>query len=216
VKSSLRQTSQWDRARDYLGILKLIYIGHVNLPAFFAGVITVYLVFFGGPIIYLLSDKGEFIFGFAQVRIKLFGVEANLDFLNYLYISAKLSYLVSGVCLILGSISRDPRLSTELIGFRLPAVTGLILTLVLSVITTSIGVFSNGGLTISIDISVQGVEESISTTLYPRVSPTLVLTVIGNILAIIGRLGADRVRVALENRHISRANYVPSLIPLLP
>ncbi len=205
-----------DDWRGRLGFYKIVYLQHVNIAALLAGIITIYLVFFGGPLIRFTSSAGDVSFGFDEVKIVFFGVEGSLDFLNYLYISAKLSYLIAGISLVAGALSRDPETSTSLIGFKLPSVTGLILTLAFTVISTVVGVLTSEGLTTTLDIIVFGQVESVTATLKPTFSPTVYLTLTANILAITGRKAAAKLREVLFNEELGVAQIIPIYFPLLP
>lgn len=196
---------------------RLLYLGHVNIPALLSGLITLYLVLFGGPLVRLVSGAGEVSFGFDTVSITLFGISGEIPILRYLYISSKLSYGVAGLSLIAGSLVRDRELSRGLIGFKLPSLTGLVLTMVYSLILFALGGSVGPGLSlgVAISITVLGSPETLATTLRPVFSPTLGLTLLANLLAIIGRrLAAAEPGQGMSLNRVS--HYLPVIFPLAP
>ncbi len=204
-------------SRDRTLLEKVFYLGHVNVPALLSGLITLYLVFFGGPLVRLASEAGEVSFGFDKVSILLFGTSGDMPILNYLYLSSKLSYAVAGLSLVAGSLVRDRRLSRELIGFKLPSLTGMVLTIVYSLLLIGLGVSIGPGLSVgvAVSISVLGSPETLSTTLRPVVSPTLSLTLLANIFAILGRRLSAREESA--GKGLERiSHYLPIIFPLAP
>ena len=178
-------------------LVRIGYLSNRNIYALIAGLITIFLVLRGGALIYVASKHFPVLrlyFGFDDSSFTYLGVNEDIPFLEYLYISAKLSYFIAGLSLLIGGIVKDPKLSRMLIGFKLPSLTGLILTITYLFVNGVTGVVSTPGgeVSISLPLIVGDTLSNIRATLVNVITPTLILTLVANILAILGRYSASK------------------------
>ena len=195
-------------------ITRMSYVRGVNIFALLSGLITVYLVFQGGYLIKFLSKtfEGDLIgIGFQGYEVIILGNDVDIPFLEYLMISSKLSYLIAGLSLIIGSLVKDRKLSRAFIGFKLPSITGLILALTYFTLSYLGGAPTDPS---SIDIQLKLLAEGkiIQLTLkyISNVSPTFYLTILANVFAIVGRMAVKEVNNIQERlREVSASLFIP-------
>ena len=201
-------------------IVRLGYINNRNIYAFLAGIITIYLVFRGGALIYLFSKFSPSIqiyFGFDSINVTYLDIGEEIPFLTYLYISAKISYLIAGFSLLIGGLVRDPKISKMFVGFKLPSLTGLVLTLLYLFINISLGSISilAGESSVSIPIIAGDSYYYLKAKILSLITPSFIMTVTANILAILGRYASSSMSNYMERLGGLRDN-LKRIFPLIP
>jgi len=196
-------------------LARIAYIGHVNIFAFIAGVVTLYLVIQSEEIILLVSNivEGDYVsIGLGNVDISLFGRSIEVPILDYLVISSKLSYLVASISLIAGSLVKDEELSKGLIGFKLPSMTGLILAVIALIVMYLGGIINpiNNEVSVVFTFNIAGQVYSIPISYSLRPTINTYLALFSNLMAILGRLAVkNRANYIEKIREISISMYLP-------
>ncbi len=196
-------------------LTRLAYYRHINLFALLAGLITLYLVLRSGELVILVSNivEGDTItIGLGEMEINVLGRSLSIPILDYLVISSKLSYLVASLSLITGSLVKDEELSKGLIGFKLPSMTGLILTLVALILMYLGGSFNplSNEVSMALTINIGGRIYSIpiSYSIKPTLNTYLALT--ANLMAILGRLAVrGKTNYIRRLRELSTSIFIP-------